>query len=126
MVTLLKFLVGPEIIWILVCVWTSTFKKANMLKEGIYNQAIDSYATYIPALLLLLTLGLFALPFVTKKWLLLRILLVAFIGTHFLLSNVLNAHTVGGPGVGTIYIVGYILLIIAIPVAILVKYLVFK
>ncbi|HLF62161.1 MAG TPA: hypothetical protein VI603_00305 [Saprospiraceae bacterium] len=104
---ILKYLVGPELLWLLACLWASTFKKANVLHEGHYNQIIENWATFLPVIMLVLSMCLFAIPVIPKKFLLLRIILVAIIGTNFLLEYTLNAHTEGGPGVGTIYIVGY-------------------
>jgi hypothetical protein len=76
---------------------------------------------FLPVIMIGITLCLYSIPFVPRKHLLLRICIAAIIGTHFVLEPVLNAHTEGGPGVGTIYMVGYMLLLIAIPVAIAVK-----
>ena len=126
MINLLRYLVGPEVIWIAACLWSGTLKGINTTRGGALNQLIASYATYVPALLMILTVALFAIPFAGKKLLLLRIILVGLIGTHFLLQNILNAHTEGGPGVGTIYIVGYLLMPVAIIVSVLVKVFVFK
>ena len=126
MTILLKYLVGPEVLWLLAYFASKPLKKFNALHEGSYNQILESSATWLPAVLLMLSIGLFGIPFAGKKLLLLRIILVAIIATNFLLENILYAHTKGGPGVGTIYIVAYGILLIAIPVAVVVKSLVFK
>ena len=126
MMTLLKYLAGPEVLWLLAYFISKPLKRINALHEGSYNQLLESFATWLPAVLLVLSIGLFGIPFAGKKLLLLRIILVAIIGTNFLLNNILNAHTEGGPGVGTVYIVGYGILLVAIPIAVVIKALVFK
>jgi len=126
MINMLRYLAGPEVIWIIACLWSGTLKNINAQRSGAYNEIITSYGTYVPALLMLLTVGLFAVPFAGRKLLLLRIILVGLIATHFLMQNILNAHTKGGPGVGTVYIVAYLLALVAIPVAVLLKVFVFK
>jgi hypothetical protein len=83
-------------------------------------------AQFLPVIMLALTMYLFAFPWLPKKFLLLRIIIAAIIGTNFLLEPILNAHTEGGPGVGMIYMVGYIILFVAIPIAIIFKVLVIK
>jgi len=126
MTTILRYLAGPELIWILVCLWTSSFKRINFMREGQYNKLIENYAMFLPVIMIALTMLLYAFPMVPRKFLMLRIALVAFIGTNFLMENVLNAHTEGGPGVGTIFIVAYGFALFAIPVAIVMKHFFIK
>jgi hypothetical protein len=87
---------------------------------------IESYAQIFPVLVVAVTMLLYALPWVPRNYLMLRIVIAALIGTHFLLERVLNAHVGGGPGVGMIYLVGYIILLFAIPLALIFKGLVIK
>jgi hypothetical protein len=126
MSTVLKYLVGPELIWILACLWASTFKRINFLRDGQYNKLIENYAMFLPVVMIGLTMVLYAFPMVPRKFLMLRIAIVAFIGTNFLMEYVLNAHTEGGPGVGMIYMVAYGFALFAIPVAIVIKHFFIK
>jgi hypothetical protein len=123
---ILRYLVGPELIWILFCIWAGTLKHLNVAREGHYNKLIESYAQIFPVLVLAVTMVLYAFPWVPRNYLLLRIAIAALIGTHFLLERTLNAHVGGGPGVGMIYLVGYIILLFAIPLALIFKGLVIK
>lgn len=124
--TFLRYLAGPELIWILAYLWTSTFKRINFAREGHYNKLIENYAMFLPVIMIILTMCLYAFPMIPRKFLMLRIALVAMIGTNFLMENVLNAHTEGGPGVGTIYIVAYGFALFAIPLAIIFKVIFIK
>lgn len=118
---LLKYLAGPELIWILVCIPASMLQKINARRDGQLNQVIENWATWLPVLVLILCMTLYLHPVIPRQYLMLRIVLATLIGSHFFLEYVLNAHTGGGPGVGTIYIVAYILIIIALPVAAIIK-----
>lgn len=118
---ILKYLIGPELIWILACIWAGTVKKMNFARDGKYNTLIENWAMILPVIMIAITMLLFAIPVVPRKFLMLRISLVALIGTNFLMENILNAHTKGGPGVGTIYMVAYGFAFFAIVVAIVMK-----
>lgn len=122
----LKYLIGPELIWIIAAVCAKALQNLQAAKAGQLNQWIEGYSVFLPIVLLALTMCLYAVPVVPKHLLLLRISIAAFIGTHFVIEPILNAHTEGGPGVGTIYMVAYILMIIAIPVAVVAKLIFIK
>jgi hypothetical protein len=77
-------------------------------------------------IILVLTMCLYAIPVVPRKFLMLRIVVVALIGANFVLSNILSSHSEGGPGVGTIYIVAYGFLLFALVAAIIVKVIFIK
>lgn len=123
---ILRYLFGPELIWIAACILASMFRQLNHVRQGQYNQLIESTATFLPVVVIALTMALYLIPWVPRPYLLLRIILTAIIGTNFLMSQVLSAHTTGGPGVGTIYLVAYVLVCIAVPVAVVLKYVLIK
>src|SRR5690606_25859868 len=110
-----KCLVGPEVIWIIAFLLAGLLRKINTQQGGKYNAMIEQ-STSLPVILLGLTMLLFFIPPSGRPYLMLRIALTAIIGTHFLMTPLLQAHTVGGPGVGTIYLVAYILIFLAVPV----------
>lgn len=122
----LKYLIGPELIWIIAAVCAIAVNHLQAAKSGQLNQWIEGYSVFLPVVLLALTMCLYAIPTVPKNLLLLRISIAAFFGTHFLVEPILNAHTEGGPGVGTIYMVAYILMFVAIPVAVVAKLIFIK
>ncbi len=126
MISILRYVAGPELIWLLACLGAGYFKRANILREGYYNKFIENYAIWIPIFILTLSMMLFSFPAIPRKYLLLRICIAALIGTHFFLDTFLKAHTEGGPGVGTIYIVGIGLILVAILVAVILKFIFIK
>jgi len=124
--TFLKYLIGPELIWIIAAVCARAVKNMQAAKAGQLNQWIEGYSVFLPVVILALTMCLYAFHDVPKNLLLLRISITAFFGTHFVIEPILNAHTEGGPGVGTIYMVAYILMFVAIPVAVVAKLIFIK
>ena len=101
-----NFLIGPEFLWVI-------FYVIVMLIIRLTNSPIKSMDNFwlnttfiIPLLLIPLTFMIYFIPGSIHKWMLLRIWIVGIIGGHFVLNKSLEAHSEGGPGVGTAYMVG--------------------
>lgn len=107
-----SFLIGPELLWMFF------YLVMDMLIKGTSSpvKSMDSFwistAWWVPLLLVPLTFLLYFVPGVMHDWLLLRIWLVCLIGGHFVLNRSLLAHSEQGPGVGTAYMMGMILLLL--------------
>jgi hypothetical protein len=79
----------------------------------------------IPLVLVPLSFGLYWIPASVHKWFLLRMWIVGIIGSHYVLSRSLDAHSEGGPGIGTAYMMGMIIVffvLIACSVFVLIKF----
>ncbi len=118
---LLKYIIGPEIIWILAAWWAGSFRQVNALRSGSYDAAIENYGMLLAAEITLACITLFLIPVVPRQYLMLRIVVISLIGSHFVLDDIVQAHTKGGPGAGMIYIAGFFLTIVAIGAVAVIK-----
>ena len=102
---------GPELFWLL----AYGVVLAGIKFSGSPVKSMDStwiaMAYIVPLILVPLSFGFYLLPGITKSWLLTRVLISGLIGSHFVLNRALLAHSNQGPGVGTAYIVGMILVL---------------
>lgn len=99
-------LIGPELLWLFFYVVLVLIIKVSASPIKSMDSFWISLAYIIPLVLVPITFGLYYTPGVIRSWLILRILIVGIIGSHFLLDKALLAHTEQGPGVGTAYIMG--------------------
>ena len=111
---LLNFLLGPELLWVIFYVLVGIIIKATHSPIKSMDSFWVNMAYIVPLVLIPLTFGLYFIPGVIHKWLLLRIWVVGIIGGHYVLNRSLEAHSEGGPGVGTAYIMGMILVFLAL------------
>jgi hypothetical protein len=102
----LRYLIGPEAIWFLAFVGIKYFGKYNISTQGKYNDTIENMAYLLPLLMVIACMSIYYIPVAPKGYLLLRITIASVIGSHYIFSYCAASHTVGGPGVGMIYIVG--------------------
>lgn len=109
---LFHFLIGPELLWCFFYLVVLLIIKATASPVKSMDDFWVSTAYLIPMVLLPITFLLYYVPGVIKDWMLLRIWIVGIIGGHFVLNRSLNAHSEGGPGVGTAYIMGISFIII--------------
>ncbi len=108
-----SLLFGPEILW-LGLYWAAAFlKKANQPTSHPMDKFIDGLYLWVP-LLVLLTFGLWYVPAVEKRWLLLRVWVVCLVAGHFVLEKGMSAYSQQGPGIGMGYLVGIILVLAAL------------
>ncbi|GAA4395936.1 hypothetical protein GCM10023187_03460 [Nibrella viscosa] len=105
----LQLLIGPELLWLLVFGAATLLAQANNPPSKSVEAFMESMGWYIP-LVALLMFGLWLVPGVEKSWLLLRCWVASLTGAHLALEKALSAHSEQGPGIGTVYIMGMILL----------------
>ena len=103
-------LIGPELLWMFFYLVVVMLIKVTSSPVKSMDNFWISTAWWFPLLLVTLTFLLYYVPGVIHDWLLLRIWLACLIGGHFVLNRSLLAHSEQGPGVGTAYMVGMILL----------------
>ena len=103
---LTNYLLGPELLWVIFYILVVVIIKSTHSPVKSMDSFWVNMAFVVPLVLIPLTFGLYFIPGVVHKWLLLRIWIVGIIGGHYVLSRSLDAHSEGGPGVGTAYIMG--------------------
>ncbi len=112
MLRLPAYLLGPELLWIILYALVVLLIKAS----GAPIKSMDDHwvrlAYLVPFVAVPLTFALYYVPIVERNWLLLRVLVACLFGSHYVLDRGLKANTEQGPGIGTAYIMGMILTII--------------
>src|SRR6187401_69129 len=111
---LLHFLIGPELLWVIYYILVVVFIKLSHSPVKSMDSFWLSMAYLIPLILLPLSFMLYFIPGVIRPWLLPRLWLAGIIGGHFVLNKALLAHSEQTPGVGTAYMMGLIILFIAL------------
>lgn len=106
----MRYLIGPEILWLLAFGGAKLIAKANIPPTKIMDDFIEKCWFYVP-LLVILCFILWWIPVVEKRWLLLRVWLACILGGHFVLEKIMSAYSTQGPGIGMGYLVGLILLV---------------
>ncbi|HUR30715.1 MAG TPA: hypothetical protein VMZ69_04740 [Saprospiraceae bacterium] len=102
----INYLLGPEVLWLVFYMIVFVIIKTSHSPVKSMDSFWVNMAFIVPLVLIPLTFSLYFIPDVIHKWLLLRIWIVGIIGAHYVLSRSLEAHSEGGPGVGTAYIMG--------------------
>ena len=110
-----KILLGPEVYWIILYIFSILLSIANKKPAYTYNAIVENAWFYVP-LLSIIVFGLFWVPFVEKNWLLARIWVTGIIMGHFVLEKMLSAYSSQGPGIGMGYLAGMLLLFILLVV----------
>ena len=111
---LTNLLLGPELLWLLFYVIVTLIIKATNSPVKSMDEFWVSMAYIVPLVLIPLTFGLYFLPGVITKWLIVRIWIVGLVGGHHVLNRSLTAHSEGGPGVGTAYMMGMALVFVVL------------
>jgi hypothetical protein len=106
---IVKVILGPELCWIILFVFSNVLVLANKKSNFAYDGVIEKAWLFVP-LLAALIFGLYWIPFVEKNWLLLRIWIVGIIMGHVVLETILTAYSTQGPGIGMGYLAGILLL----------------
>ena len=109
----MKYLLGPEIIWLLVYLAAILLVKNHLLPPKSLDEFIVDCWYWIP-ILALLTFALYWVPFAGKNMLMPRIWIVCLVCGHLTLDYLMSAHSQQGPGIGTAYLAGMIFTFIAL------------
>lgn len=117
----LRYLIGPESLWLLAFIVIRYLGKYNISIQGKYNDTLESMAYWLPLLMVVACMNIYLISIAPKSYLLLRIIIASLIGSHYVFSSCAASHTVGGPGVGMIYVVGLCFTIFFLFIASLVK-----
>lgn len=108
----LSFVPGPEVLWLSFYIVVIIIIKATHSPIKTMDSFWVNTGFIVPLIFIPLTFLLYYIPGVTHNWLLLRIWIAGLIGGHFVLSKSLSVHSEGGPGVGTVYMMGMIFVIV--------------
>ena len=107
----LSLLLGPELLWAFFYLVVALIVRFS----GAPSKSLDDFwirlAWLVPLVLVPLTFALYYVPGVEHNWLLLRIWIAGLFGAHYVLDKGMGAHSEQGPGVGTAYIMGLILVL---------------
>ena len=96
---ILPYLLGPEIIWILLFGVVSIMAKATVPPTKSMDNLLENLFLFVP-LAALLVFSLWYFPAAEKNWLLLRVWVAGVFGAHYVLDKGLGAHSEQGPGLG--------------------------
>lgn len=118
---MLRYLIGPELIWLLAIVSMKYFGQYNIRTQGQYNNGLEKMAYILPILLIIACMTIYKINIVPKQLLLLRLIIASIVGSHFIFSYCAAAHTVGGPGAGMIYILGLCFTVMCLIVSCVIK-----
>ncbi|MBK8954101.1 MAG: hypothetical protein IPM34_00905 [Saprospiraceae bacterium] len=109
-----QWLVGPELYWLLMYLLVVVLIQASHSPVKYMDAFWIKISVFVPLIILPLSFGLYYLEFVPKRFLLIRLIIAGVLGCHFVIEKGLNAYTEQGPGVGSSYMVGIILLLIVL------------
>ena len=109
----MKWLIGPEILWGVLYALVAIISKKNSAPAYSLDKVLENLFLYVP-LAALLTFALWYLPLVEKRGLMLRVWIVCLVAGHLVLQRGLAAYSDQGPGIGTAYMVGMLLLFVAL------------
>ncbi len=104
-----RFLLGPELFWLLLYAAATLLGKFNKAPKFPIDDFIGTLWFWIPAVSVLV-FGLWWIPLVEKNWLLLRVWIFGLIGGHFVIEKAFGAYSQPGPGSGMGWIGGMIFL----------------
>lgn len=121
----MRFLLGPELLWLLFYGAAKLIAKANMPPTKGMDRFIENSWLWLPFVCVLATFALWWVPVVDKRWLLLRAWVACIVGGSFVLDNILSAYSQQGPGIGMGYLVGMLLvggLLVVGSIVVLIKF----
>lgn len=107
------FLIGPELYWLIVYFAMVALAKANVPPSKSIDHLIENLYLIIP-LLALISCLIWYMPGVEHNWLIMRLWVAGLIGGHLSLTKGLAGFSEQGPGIGTAYLVGIMLLLPAL------------
>jgi hypothetical protein len=106
-----RYLIGPELFWLLLYIAAMSIGKANTPPVKAIDDFIETLWFWIPAVSVLV-FALWWIPSVEKNWLLLRVWIFGILGGHFVLEKALSAYSNQGPGIGMGYLTGLIFIFV--------------
>lgn len=109
-----NYLLGPELYWLLLFALVSLVIRLTNPPDKFMDEIWIRMSVIVPLIFLPLSFGLFWLAFVPKKLLLLRLIISGFFGSHFVMEKGINAYSNQGPGAGTSYMVGILLMLMVL------------
>lgn len=112
MQNVLPWLFGPELLWALFFLTIKGLIRYTRSPQKRMDRMWLSLANFVPLIAIPMTFMLYQYPGVEHRWLLLRIWVAGILGAHYVLDRGLGAHSQGGPGVGTAYMMGILLTLI--------------
>ncbi|RYC71734.1 hypothetical protein [Spirosoma sordidisoli] len=115
-------LIGPELVWLLVYGAMTLLARANQPPNPRIDDFIENLWILIPALTALIFL-LWFVPDVEKRGLLLRVWVAGIVGAHLALDKGMSAFSQQGPGIGTAYLVGMILVFVVLVIGSIVVFI---
>jgi hypothetical protein len=110
----INYLAGPELLWMIFYAVVIVIIKATHSPIKSMDSFWVNTGFIVPLVLVPLTFALYFIPGVSHNWLLLRIWIAVLIGGNFVLSKSLSVHSEGGPGVGTVYMMGMAFVIVVL------------
>ena len=103
----MKYIIGPEILWLIVYTFAVYISKSNISPNFVWDDFIDKCWFYVPDFAILM-FALYWIPGIDKNWLMLRIWVASLLGGHFALEKLMSASSHQGPGAGMGYLAGLI------------------
>lgn len=108
----IQFLFGPEFLWALLYVLVLLAIRVTGSPSRTMDATWVATAWAVPLVAVPLGFALYYVPDTAKNYLLLRQWIAGLFGAHYVLSKSLGAHSEQGPGVGTAYLMGIILVFV--------------
>ncbi|MCB0534909.1 MAG: hypothetical protein H6574_07880 [Lewinellaceae bacterium] len=105
---IMHLLPGPEIFWAVIYLVVMLLAQRNTPPTKSMDDFLENLFLYVPLVTALL-FGLWYIQAIEKTGLLLRVWVAGIFGGHFVLDKGLGAHSQQGPGIGTAYIIGMLL-----------------
>ena len=105
---IVQLLPGPELFWAGMYFVVVLLAQRNTLPSRPMDGFLENLFLYVPLVAALL-FGLWYIPAIEKTGLLLRVWIAGIFGAHYVLDKGLGAHSQQGPGIGTAYIIGMLL-----------------
>lgn len=99
---------GPEIFWAAIYLVVVLVAQRNTPPSRPMDGFLENLFLYVPLVTALL-FGLWYIQTIEKTGLLLRVWVAGVFGGHYVLDKGLGAHSQQGPGIGTAYIIGMLL-----------------
>lgn len=109
-----NYLLGPELYWVLLFALVSLVIRLTNSPVKFMDEIWIRMSVIVPLIFLPLSFGLYWIALVPKKFLLLRLVIAGFLGSHFVMEKGINAYTNQGPGSGTAYMVGILLMLMVL------------
>ena len=109
----MKYLIGPETIWILIYLLARLITKNDILPPKSLDALIVNSWYWVP-LLTVLTFTLYWIPYASNDWLILRIWIVSLIFGHLTLEHLTSSYSQQGPGIGTTYLAGMLFMFVGL------------